>query len=112
MVTGLKGAIDLAIQSVDLPGSSKGHQLNLLLVPGLKADRRACGNVKAEPPGRSTVKGKCIIGLMEMKMAANLHRPVPGIRDHHGDYLQTGVCQNWRGICRNYDFSGFHWIGL
>src|SRR5438045_7108660 len=71
--------------------AGEGHEVHRPGLPGLEADRRAGRDVEAKAAGLLPVEHQRRVGLEEMIVAADLHRPVAEIGDAHLESLPAGI---------------------
>ena len=71
--------------------AGQGDEFHLALVAGLEAHRVASGDVESKAMRRGAVKAQRSVRLEEVVVAADLDRPVAGVRDEHRFRLQPDI---------------------
>ena len=79
-------------------------------LPRFETHRCAGGNIQALAPRGCPIEQQGRVGFREMVVAADLDRPVAGIRDDQRGAVEAGVQLDLAG--QRQDFAGYHCITL
>ena len=91
------GPMIAARNPVDHARAAERDQPHLARLARLEPDRGAGGDVEPHPARRRAVEVERRVGLGEMIVRADLHRPVAGVGDGQRDRLAVGVQRDLAG---------------
>src|ERR1700761_4808270 len=86
-----KRSHDQAVEAVHNPVSGKRDEFYRAFLTRLEPHRRSRRDVEPEAARRCAIEGERRVDFEEMKMRADLHWPVAGIRHHHLHRFATRV---------------------
>src|SRR4051812_41238998 len=87
----LDWAFRLAAESMHDARASEGDEAHLARLPRLEPHRGAGGDVEATAPGDRAIEGERRVGLGEVVVAADLDRPVAGVRHLELEAVRAGI---------------------
>src|SRR5690554_3382467 len=106
MIGGLERPHDLLAETVNDPRAPQRHELHIARLARFEPHRCAGGNIEPHAACRFAIKAQAGIGLVEMKMRADLNGSIAGIGDFQGNLCRACIEFNIAGFWD--DFAGNH----
>ena len=97
-----------SVQSENLPPAGEGDQFHLTSITRFEANSGTRRDVETKSPGKHAIESEPLVHFEKVKMAADLYRPITGVRDLGDARFEIGVRKKRCRCVRDDDLTWNH----